>query len=385
MIRLPFIIIGLILLNVIQTKGQDADAGNQRRVFLSGYIKNMLMLVDNPLASEPFYANQLHNRMRLSWFSSGNLYGRLELRNRLYSGSLVSDIPGFTEALSRDNGMMDLSFSHSVGTHSAAVAQLDRAWLGFRKGKWDINAGRQRINWGMNTVWNPNDVFNAYDVFDFDYEERPGSDALRIQYATGNFSFVEAAVSKGSHEDDVRYALMNRFNFSGYDVQVLTGMDSGKPFAGIGWAGSIKKAGFKTEATWYFSHGSEVKEEQIIISSGVDYSFKSGWYINSAFLYNNKAGHFSEWALGNIQQAGNPFPFELAGLLQTMKEITPIFSINVTAIYSNDNLLVLMPGCTWSVARNWDLFAFGQYYRLTDSADSESVNAFLRLRWSFAR
>ena len=39
----------------------------------------------------------------------------------------------------------------------------------------------------MNLVWNPNDLFNAFSFVDFDYEERPGSDALRIQKYTGYF------------------------------------------------------------------------------------------------------------------------------------------------------------------------------------------------------
>lgn len=30
-------------------------------------------------------------------------------------------------------------------------------------------------------AWNPNDWFNTYNYFDFDYEERPGTDAIRVR------------------------------------------------------------------------------------------------------------------------------------------------------------------------------------------------------------
>jgi hypothetical protein len=62
------------------------------------------------------------------------------------------------------------------------------AYLDYTAGKWQFRVGRQRINWGVNLVWNPNDVFNSFSYFDFDYEERPGSDAVRVQYYTGTTS-----------------------------------------------------------------------------------------------------------------------------------------------------------------------------------------------------
>ena len=75
---------------------------------------------------------------------------------------------------------------------------IDRLWVDFNYGKLQVRAGRQRINWGQTLIWNPNDIFNAYSFFDFDYIERPGSDAVRVQYYPGSSSSVEAAVKVNS-------------------------------------------------------------------------------------------------------------------------------------------------------------------------------------------
>ncbi len=42
-------------------------------------------------------------------------------------------------------------------------------------------------------VWNPNDVFNVQNYFDFDSPEKPGSDAIRMQYYPSFTSTAEIA------------------------------------------------------------------------------------------------------------------------------------------------------------------------------------------------
>ncbi|MCK7542259.1 MAG: hypothetical protein MZV63_70990 [Marinilabiliales bacterium] len=64
---------------------------------------------------------------------------------------------------------------------------IDRASVDFTAGTLQVSAGRQRINWSQALVWNPNDIFNTYSSFDFDYMERPGSDAVRVDLLTGAF------------------------------------------------------------------------------------------------------------------------------------------------------------------------------------------------------
>ena len=128
---------------------------------------------------------------------------------------------------------------------------VDRLWLDFNYGKVQARIGRQRINWGQTLVWNPNDIFNAYSFFDFDYAERPGSDAVRLQYFPGYSSAAELAV-KIDNENDVTAAGLYRFNKWGYDIQFLAGyVNSEDIVLGAGWSGSIGSISFRGEGSWF--------------------------------------------------------------------------------------------------------------------------------------
>src|SRR5210317_1168395 len=96
-------------------------------------------------------------------------------------------------------------------TGYALTTTIDRLWLQFTFGNLEIIAGRQRINWGQTLVWNPNDIFNSYSYFEVDYPERPGSDALRFQYYTGDASTIEVAAKIDSAKQ-VTAAGYFRFN-----------------------------------------------------------------------------------------------------------------------------------------------------------------------------
>ena len=128
---------------------------------------------------------------------------------------------------------------------------IDRLWVDFNYGKFQARVGRQRINWGQTLVWNPNDLFNAYSFFDFDYIERPGSDAIRLQYYPGYSSAIEFAI-KADYNDNITASALYRFNKWGYDIQFLAGyVESEDLMAGAGWSGAIGSVSFRGEAAWF--------------------------------------------------------------------------------------------------------------------------------------
>lgn len=65
---------------------------------------------------------------------------------------------------------------------------IDRLWIDWAYKKWELRAGRQRINWGKTSVWNPNDLFNTFNYANFDYEEQAGSDAIKLSYYPSGMS-----------------------------------------------------------------------------------------------------------------------------------------------------------------------------------------------------
>jgi hypothetical protein len=239
---------------------------------------------------------------------------------------------------------------------------------------------------------NPNDLFNAYSLIDFDYQERPGADAIRIQYFPGGLSSIDLAYQPGNGLDSSIIAGMWKFNKWKYDFQLLTGNYYKDLAIGTGWAGNIKNAGFKGEAT-YFHPKENSADTTGILSTSVtfDYSFKSGLYFNTSLLYNS-AG--SDQSVGS----GNPFqtfigtispknlmPSRFTYFVQASGAFNPALMSSFSVFYMQGlNVLLIMPSLSYSLQENWEIMLVGQ------SAFGGNINLnglgtgmYLRLMYSY--
>lgn len=384
--RLKFIaLFGLLLANV--GFAQDKPSKFQVR----GYLKYMQTTSFVDGLDSIITGNFLHNRLNFRYNPLENLTFGADVRTRFFWGESVRLQPGFADALDRDSGLVDLSFVPVRGNNAVMHTILDRAWVDWYKGKWQIRAGRQRINWGINTVWNPNDIFNAYSYFDFDYEERPGSDAVRIQYFPGDLSKVELAVSPGKSLDETVAAMLWRFNKWNYDFQVLGGLAHTDVALGAGWAGGIKQIGFKGEATYFQPRENFADTSGVLSASlGFDYVFPSTFFVSLGGLYNSSGS--STPFLGNFVSANlsakSLSPFKYTLFASAGYPVNPLLSANMGLMVSpTDGTMFLMPSATYSVANNWDIMLLGQLlygdpgFGLGYRGLGQSV--FLRVKWSF--
>jgi hypothetical protein len=356
------------------------------KLFLTGYIKNLheFSFIDN--LDELQWTTFLHNRLNFKYTPTEEIKIRLELRNRIYYGDGINNIPGFSTIIGQDNGVVDLS-CNLVNNTIVFNSMIDRAMVNYIKGDWDISLGRQRINWGMNVTWNPNDIFNTYNFLDFDYEERPGSDAIRVQYYVNDFSKIEVAAKKGKNKEDYIFATMYKFNKWSYDVQLLTGIYQKDWVIGVGWAGNLKNTGFKGEVSYFVPFKKYENSKNIVSASlSVDYGFKEGLYVNGSLLYNSNANEIDN--LESLQYANvsakNLMPYKYAGLLQLSKEFTPILSGTLNIIYGTKNQSVIaMPSLNYSLATNWELNFTGQSFFEFNPYKTLGNTLFMRLRYSF--
>lgn len=316
------------------------------------------------------------------------MHFRLELRNRLFYGDAISGIQGFTQFLDRDNGWLDMTWNLIEGENLVLNTTIDRALVRYNKGKWDITLGRQRINWGKNLIWNPNDIFNSYNFLDFDYEERPGSDALRIQYYTGDFNRIEMAVKQGRTPDELIAALLYGFKRGSYDLQIMAGIYENDWIIGSGWAGYIRNMGFKGEVTYFVPRFSYTNSRNILSTSlSADYGFKNGLYLNIAGLYNTLAssyeGSLEDLPL-NFITAKNLMPFEFSTYLQLAKDFSPILSGAFNTVYSPTNHSVIaMPTLKYSISTNWEADLITQSFFELKNSNTLGHRIYLRVRWSF--
>lgn len=226
MIKPPVLLIIAVIIafnafNVNNIAGQEKE----KPVTLKGYVTTLQNAMFDSLSGPVSYNNILHNRLNFRGYINNHIILGIELRNRLFTGDLARTGDFYSDITGRDNGWFDMSWNVIKENSFFLNTTVDRLWIALKLGKLEITTGRQRINWGQAIVWNPNDIFNAYAFFDFDYVERPGSDALRFQYFTSSSSIVELAV-KADSEDRVTAAGLIRFNRWGYDIQFLGGIQT---------------------------------------------------------------------------------------------------------------------------------------------------------------
>jgi hypothetical protein len=359
----------------------------EEKLVLSGYIKNLHEFSFINSLDQLQWTTLLHNRLNFKYIPSEELTVRLEFRNRLFYGDNVKNVFGFSKYISEDHGIMDLSWNIIDNKNILFNTIIDRALINYAKGDWDITLGRQRVNWGMNLIWNPNDIFNTYNFLDFDYEERPGSDALRVQYYIGDFSKIEVVAKKGKSGDDKIVAAMYKFNIESYDIQLITGVYLNDWVVGAGWAGNLKNAGFKGEVSYFVPNETYFNSENVLSASvSVDYGFKNRWYIHGSVLYNSNIDAPSTInSLWNAQlNAKKLMPYKYSGFLQLSKEFIPILKGSFSTIYSpTKHSVIIISGMDYSVATNWELNFTGQSFFEFEKSQPLGYSLFVRLRWSF--
>lgn len=281
--------LGLLLSILVQgllCQAISQDTDSLKRFSVKGYVSDLQSAIIQQVKGNWIKENTLHNRLNFFFYPSASWKASVQLRNRLIYGDYFVYFPGYASSFAHDRGFAPLSFNLTEGNSFLLNTQVDRIYAEYSKGKVDITAGRQRINWSQTLVWNPNDIFNNYSFFDFDYEEKPGADALRIQYFTGAESVIEMA-GKVDSAGKITAAGLFRFNHWGYDIQFLAGMLEQSDLAlGLGWSGSIGGAAFRGEAGYYrpFSHFMDTRAI-FQLSLGSDYSFSNSLFLQAEVLY----------------------------------------------------------------------------------------------------
>jgi hypothetical protein len=380
-----FQICWVILILGIPVFGQDSTKVSN--VQWSGYLKFFESQTFDHLNQNQASTHLVHNRLRIKWKITPKLSLQSEVRNRLYWGSGVRLNPFFESYLRNANEWLNLSNSWINQYDLVAHSNIDRFFLDWKREKWNIRIGRQRINWGMASIWNPNDMFNAYNFLDVDYEERPGSDALKFQYNFNHLSsldIVYAQIGKDKSISAARYF----FNYSTIDYQVILGNYLGAGTFGIGLAGALGDAGIKAEVQHYLDNPNEsVSHTNLTI--GLDYMFTKGWYFSSGYLFNSQGLNepVSNWNGLNFRLSSkNLMPTKHNYLLVVNKQINPLSSISLTSIFApQTNLLIAVPSFTYSVSNNVEVNIFWQaFFAEMNNTFKPATNVLMgRIRWSF--
>ncbi|MFH1296439.1 MAG: hypothetical protein ABIJ04_04095 [Bacteroidota bacterium] len=374
-----------------QTYGQNQDWE------FKGYLNDLQMVQFQKIGDPWILDNEIHNRLDFSLYPGKVFRMGLGMRNRFVFGQSFSQNPAYKGSITTDPGLVNMTWSIFSGNSFLLVSQFDRAWFSLTTGKVQLTVGRQRINWGQSIVWNPNDIFNTYSFYDFDYPERNGSDAIRVQFYPSYTSSLEAAV-KWNNQGRITVAALYRFNLWQYDIQFMGGLVDDQDYViGTGWSGNISQAGFRGEVSYYYPKNLSNDTSGVLLATmGLDYSFANSLYLIFQVYYNQLPPAFQPENLLSIYQAP-PSPKTLSFaewniFMQGSYPITPLFDVNLAAIYYPDrNGFFIGPNINYSIRQNVDLSFFLQYFngRFTNTGPQRDqdlnfqacISAF-RLKWS---
>lgn len=397
----------------------SANATAQKKVQATGFFEylNNTWIPSDTYKAFGFtdWQNQttIYNRINIWYRPMDKLEFHAGIRNNFTFGPLVAQynkVLDYSALATYDDGYLDLTWKISDDNSNVLYTNLDRLNMKFTLEKFEITIGRQRINWGTNFVWNPNDIFNAFNYFDFNYIERPGSDAVLLEYYTGDFSSIQLAGKLNYRQeliDSITFekklsltaAALYKFNKWGYDFQFFGGMMQTDATAGLGWAGNIGGAGFTGEASWFRDIDDFSDTAGIIIASiSGNYIFKNQLMLNMSVIYNSNGatdkaygdyngafGSFSTMFSSSLNVKNlTPSKFDIFGQLSI--PATPLINVSLSGMINPyDGSAYIGPSGTFSLTDNISLMLVGQMFfgeTLTEFGDYGQM-FFLDLKWNF--
>lgn len=368
----------------------------QKNWSLDGYVSFMNSNSFDSIQNIWAIDNQFYNRLNFSYIIKSNITFSAQLRNRLIYGNSMLLVPNYSDIIGKDNGWADLSFNAVDEQNLLINFYFDRLNLLYSKDKIEIQLGRQRVNWGRTMVWNPNDFFNSYSYFDFNYEEKPGSDAIRINYYTGVSSSIEFAAKVDNNQKSTM-AIKWLFNKWNYDIQLIAGEMNQKDYiGGIGWAGNIWQLGFKGESSYFLPIASSNQKNAVFsATASLDYSFNNSLYIMFQGLYtsipdDSPIKDFSSYYYAQLNAKYLSFTeWNLFG--QVSYPITPLLTGSLSGMYYPDiGGYFVNPMLSYSLSSNIEASIVWQYFKgkfpnaATGLSQKLEMNmVFMTFKWNF--
>jgi hypothetical protein len=355
---------------------------------VNGYLSTMQSVMFDSISGPFVNENLIHNRINFKGYLNENITFATEFRNRLFTGDMVRSGSSYSDMITSDQGWADLSWNIINEQSFFLNTTIDRIWLDFNFAKFQARVGRQRINWGQTLVWNPNDIFNAYSFFDFDYVERPGSDAVRLQYYPDFSSSIEVAI-KADYMDKITAAALYRFNKWAYDFQFLAGyVNSEDLVAGMGWSGAIGTVSFRGEVSW-FQQAEKFGDTKGtgLFTIGVDKIFNNNSVAQLQVMYCNNPpdlNNFISLYSGNMSTKDIAFS-KISAFGQFSYPVIPLLNIGVSAMWFTDlKGYFAGPSIDYSIAENVDASLFWQHFDSIINNNRIKLNiGFLRVKFSF--
>ncbi len=357
---------------------------------LGGYIQNLQTAWNSKGTTSILMHGTTLNRINFHFYAGENFTFNFGMRNVIDYGGFYSSIPDYAGLISADNGYFDLSKIWTEGKSYSIYSEIDRLNALYTNGNFEMQAGRQRVNLGMNFVWTPNDIFNSASYLNFSYAEKQGSDAVRAQYFFGYASSFEF-IYKLDANNEVTAAGVLRLNNWNYDFQFLAGEMRSDYILGFGYAGDISGAGFYGEATYFIDKENFADTSGVLVAAvSGNYTFGNSLFIHGEFLYNsagateNISWHGSLFSQKYDAKNLSPSRYSLFG--EISYPVTPLVKLDLATIFNPlDNSFFLNPNVNFSITDNINLLLLGQFFFGDDYTEWGGFGSFYyaQFQWNF--
>jgi len=134
-----------------------------------------------------------------------------------------------------------------------------------------LEAGRQRIAWGVGRLWTPVDFFNPLAPFEFARIEKTGADALTLRYYLGLLSDLELVYNPERQGRWHNLALRWRTHAGTYDLALVGALLRHQATIGMTAAGNLGTAGLRAELLW-----EQHRPPSLVL--GLDHQLSPRWY-----------------------------------------------------------------------------------------------------------
>ena len=226
------------------------------------------------------------------------------------TGGSGSSLFGITASSDRYRAF-DAELARAGGRRSSARMWLDRFNVRLSLARADLTIGRQAVTFGKAWFWNPLDVFMPFDPDQFDRDYKPGVDAVRLDYYTGDYSGWTVVAAAGREQappwgpardqktlaaDSQGSALLLR-GFAtrhGWDYAVQGGALHGGMQLGAAAVGEVGPYQLRIEAARFFSDnspvtpltGADLVDDHLTAVFGIGRYYKSTLDVELEYLYN---------------------------------------------------------------------------------------------------
>ena len=346
---------------------------------VGGYYKNFSTIFNSPLPDASM-TGVVVNRLRfnLSYAPADSLSFALayDFTPRIQDPLLFSQSPFAVGVASSRYRVADLDspIYPSEGAPVGSVGiyhNLDRASVQFSTDFADFSIGRDAIAWGSARIVNPTDIIAPYTYDQLDTEDRVGVDVVRVRIPVGVMGEVDTGYIFGDGFDFDKSAvfLRTQLNAAETDFSVLLLAFQRDLLIGLDVARGIGGAGFWLETAYVFvtpfDDVSDISEDYLRASVGLDYSFGGETYAFIEYHFNGAGARMSENYLTNLERSA----YTRGGvyLLGThylapgfTRQLTPLISFSGQMLFNlSDPSAFIAPQVAYNIAEDIHLSVGG--------------------------